>query len=153
MNIRIPSPHGLLSVIVLPVFICLFISPASAMGKAPSLDKASLECISCHASSISSGTSPDGPTQICHEAGCDHKIGADYAAAAALDKSLAPASALPPELKLSDGRMSCVTCHVPYSKKDHEALSARRAMIPEIPDPMLSVDNSGSALCLYCHLK
>jgi len=149
MSIRISSAYRLWSVIAVPLFISLFISPASAMGKSPSLDKESQECISCHASS----TSPGDPTQICHEAGCDHKIGADYAEAASLDKSLAPIASLPPELKLVDGRMSCVTCHVPYSKDDHEALSARRAMMPEIPDPMLSVDNTGSALCLYCHLK
>jgi len=139
-----------LSTLSLPALVLFVLAmPAAAMGKNARLDKASVECIGCHDSAVS----PDDPAQICHEAGCEHKIGADYAEAAGRDRSLAPIDTLPAELKLVDGKMSCVTCHVPYSKENHETLSAQRAMMPEIPDPMLSVDNTGSGLCLLCHLK
>lgn len=149
MTVNNPASSVLWTLLLVPSFLFLLTSPAFARGSRPTVDKASLECIGCHDAAVS----PADPMQVCHEAGCDHRIGVDYAAAASRDRSLAPLASLNPALKLVDNRMSCVTCHVPYSKDNHEALSARRALIPEIPDPMLSVDNAGSGLCLSCHLK
>ena len=143
---RVSAPWGLFLV---PAMLCLLAATAPASAQRPPIDRESLECIGCHDAAVS----PEDPMRICHEAGCGHRIGVDYAEAASRDRSLAPLASLPPELKLADGRVACTTCHVPYSKDDHEALSARRTLMPEIPDPMLSVDNAGSGLCLSCHLK
>lgn len=147
MTFNSPRVSALWSFLIFPVLFFLLVSPA--LAQAPPIDKESLECISCHDAAVS----PADPMQVCHEAGCEHRIGADYTVAASRDRSLAPLASLNPALRLVDNRMSCVTCHVPYSKDDHEALSARRALMPEISDPMLSVDNAGSGLCLSCHLK
>ncbi len=126
----------------------IFVFPALS-ARAQTLDRESIDCIGCHETAVS----PEAPFLICHEAGCGHEIGLDYAAVAAADRTLAPPASLKDGIRLVDNRISCVTCHIPYSAENHEALSARRALIPEIPDPMLSVDNTASALCLACHLK
>ncbi|MFQ5737211.1 MAG: hypothetical protein ACE5GY_10200 [Thermodesulfobacteriota bacterium] len=136
---------GFLAVLAAAV---LFFS-VSASVAAPVIDRESAECLGCHEAAVS----PDEPFQICHEAGCNHRIGTDYRLASSQDPTLAPPDRLDPGIRLVDGRLSCVTCHVAYSASGHEALSARRALIPQIPDPMLSVDNTGSGLCLSCHLK
>ena len=148
MTVSSPGVSVLWSFFLIPALLCLLAATASA--QVPPIDKESLECIACHDAAVS----PADPMQVCHEAGCDHRIGSDSGVASSLNRSLAPLASLNPALKLVDNRMSCITCHVPYSEDDHEALSARRALIiPGIPDPMLSVDNAGSGLCLSCHRK
>lgn len=107
------------------------------------LDRESAECIGCH----QTYADPSQPGLVCHAEGCNHAIGLDYAAASAARPTLAPPAEL--GLALPGGRIGCTTCHVPYSAADHEALSARRGTVE--PDPMLAVDNTGSALCLECH--
>ncbi len=111
------------------------------------LDRESLDCVNCHDAAVT----PGDPFEVCHEEGCDHRIGIDYALAASRDRSLVPPARLNPAIKLVNNRISCVTCHVPYSADNHEVLAGKRKLIPQIPDPMLTVDNAGSALCRGCH--
>lgn len=115
-------------------------------GAALALDAASARCVECHETFMD----PDVPGVVCHEQGCDHAIGVDYAGARARLPALTPEGELPPEVGLPGGAIGCTTCHVPYSEADHEALAAGRAG-GEGPDPMLVIDNAGSALCLVCH--
>ncbi|BCR04958.1 c-type cytochrome [Desulfuromonas versatilis] len=111
------------------------VSPASTLP-----DDASLECIGCHLGSI--GTLATFQLADPLDAGAGHgngahPIGLDYALAAEADRSLRPASLLPAQIQFPDGKLGCVTCHNPYST------------LPA----MLTMSNSGSALCLACHLK
>ncbi|MBI5588684.1 MAG: hypothetical protein HY889_10025 [Deltaproteobacteria bacterium] len=61
--------------------------------------------------------------------------------------------ALNPAIKFSGNMIGCTTCHVPYTNQyEHKTLADKRKN-PSMPDPMLSVDNTESALCTACHLK
>lgn len=132
----------LTSLIMASVFFLTHVQYALAQ----TLDPESAACIECHSGYFTDGT-------VTHPDGSSHAIGMDYASRAATDPGLTPAPSLDKSLRLPGGRVGCGTCHVPYSEADHERLSAERARIPEIPDPMLNIDNKGSALCLACHRK
>ncbi len=112
------------------------------------LDEQSLRCINCHENSIQGGL-------VCHKGGCDHLIGEDYAEQAARNRTLTPPSSLNPALKLINGRVGCLTCHIPFDKKSHLDIAAKRFEIYKATgtDPMLAVDNNGSGLCMACHRK
>ncbi|GMR04625.1 MAG: hypothetical protein BMS9Abin23_0526 [Thermodesulfobacteriota bacterium] len=112
------------------------------------LDRASIECISCHEADVTAES-----VHVVGGPGHDHPVGVDYVGLAARVPALVKPSELDPALRLVSGRISCVTCHVPYDKKNHLTLAAKRKEMPAIPDPMLNVDNSGSGLCMSCHLK
>lgn len=113
----------------------LFLSVA-AIGDTSEIDPLSAACLSCHSGS-------GGPhVRFCligqKDEGCGgHIISASYAALAAQDKSLLPASSLPPEIALYEGKITCVSCHG----------SDPHGGVP------LAMDNSRSALCRACHLK
>ncbi len=129
-------------------FISLFFF--SSVEGAVALDAKSRECIECHVMT----TDPEDSSRLCHTDGCDHPLGLDYVTASTGNPGLAPVSELGPSVKLvgKGGRqIGCTTCHVPYSKANHEELSAKRA--DGGPDPMLSTSNIGSFLCLECHRK
>ena len=130
------------------LLVCAFF-PALA-HRAEALDKASIECLSCHDGALA----PDSMVvTVCSEPECDHPLGVDYRLISVMNHGLRPASLLDPNIKLADNAtIGCTTCHVPYKQKDHVTLSTLRSMFPE-PDPMLSVDNRGSGLCLGCHYK
>jgi hypothetical protein len=111
-----------------------------------SLDPDSAKCVGCHQTFID----PDSPGLVCHSEGCNHAIGIDYNDAVTRRPSLAPADRLDPRVRLVGGRIGCTTCHVPFSLAEHQTLANSRAD-ESAPDPMLVLDNSGSALCLVCH--
>ena len=117
--------------------------------RAASLDPESEECIKCHETTVGGSTTP----LVCHEGGCDHPIGVDYVALASKNPALMDPARLDPGIRLFDGRIGCGTCHVPYDRTNHLKLAEKRKKMPAIPDPMLSVDNTGSGLCMACHLK
>ena len=125
----------------------LLFTPLAA--RAVALDAESEECIKCHKTTVGGGTT----SLVCHEGGCDHPIGVDYVALASKDPTLRDPSKLDPGIRLFDGKIGCGTCHVPYDRTNHLELSKKRSQMPAIPDPMLSVDNTGSGLCMACHLK
>ncbi len=138
-----PSKPGL----VLSVFLPLTF--ATGLYAQVMLDPASMECINCHEL-----VSDAVPTEVCHSGGCDHPIGVDYLALSSRNRSLVSPASLNPEVKLIDNKISCVTCHALFTTAEgHMALSQKRGLMPEIPDPMLSIDNTGSALCSACHAK
>lgn len=124
-------------------------TPANAQLPAGvSLDPESAECIFCHETVGVSDT-----MMVCHTDVCDHPIGLDYAALSMRNPGYKKPSELDPAIKLPDGKIGCTTCHVPYSEANHLALAEQRRQFPSKPDPMLSVDNTRSALCNACHSK
>jgi len=123
----------ILSSLSLPVLAC------AQLPLAP-VDAASAECLSCHQDSIT----VNEPLRVCHQGDCDHPIGSSYEALSSRNRGLVPSASLDPALRLSDGKMGCLTCHVPYAASGHETADQ---------DPMLVIDNAGSAMCVACHRK
>ena len=121
---------------------------ASAQLPLAPVDAASVQCFECHQDSVT----VNEPLRICHQGDCDHLIGASYAALSSKNRGLTPSERLDPAIKLTDGKIGCLTCHVPYSEADHEAVAAARVEGAQ-PDPMLVMDNTGSRLCVACHKK
>lgn len=104
------------------------------------LDPITLECLSCHDGVIASDASYKiiGGEAVTYERdGLSHPIGMDYRSAALHDRELRPLEALSPYIALYDGKVGCASCHNPYSSQHR----------------MLTMNNSGSALCLECHVK
>ena len=98
------------------------------------LDPASKECVSCHEAERFIKSERAGPVHT------PHIIGLDYRSASGRDPTLTRAALLDTALRLIDGKVSCITCHVEYLESAHTG-------------PMLTVDNSGSGLCRKCHKK
>jgi len=105
-----------------------------------SLDSLSVECISCHDSSISKGDSLLGAgfwmhsNELAKHLG-GHPIGVRYDEAEAKDpKGYKPKGSLSP-LKLFSGKLGCGSCHDPYTSRKNK----------------LIMSNEGSKLCFKCH--
>jgi len=104
------------------------------------LDYFSMECLSCHDGVIASDTSyaiAGGNAVTYQREGLSHPIGMNYRKAALHDRELRPVESLSPYIALYDGKVGCASCHNPYSRQHR----------------MLTMNNSGSALCLECHIK
>ncbi|MBN1956896.1 MAG: hypothetical protein JXQ81_03260 [Desulfuromonadales bacterium] len=104
------------------------------------LDRVSLECLSCHDGVIASDASYKivGEDALTYQRdGLSHPIGMDYRRATLKDRELRPVETLSPYIALYDGKVGCASCHNPYSSQHR----------------MLTMNNSGSALCLECHIK
>ncbi len=111
--------------------------PTSSSG---TLDRLSVECISCHDSSIGKGDTVVGAGFWIHSKELakhlgGHPIGANYDDARIRDPEgykhkthIAPA-------KLFGGNIGCGSCHDPYSAQKNK----------------LIMSNEGSALCYKCH--
>ena len=126
----------------LMAFLLVLASPAfSSAGILPpdALDAGSAECVSCHQDSIT----VEEPLRICHQGDCDHPVGVSYILISSRNRGLTPPEGLDPAIKLIDGKMGCLACHTPYVAADHETAA----------NSMLSVDNTGSGLCVACHRK
>ncbi len=138
---------------VAAVFAALIVSvfPSGLMAAQPLIDRESVECIGCHEANVM--ITGDEQLVVCHSGGdCGHPIAINYASLSALSPVFVKAADLNPAVRLVNGRIGCGTCHVPYSEADHEAMSAKRADT-SVPDPLLVMDNAGSALCAACHKK
>ncbi|MDH5444208.1 MAG: cytochrome c3 family protein [Gammaproteobacteria bacterium] len=99
------------------------------------LDTYSIKCMDCHqGSGEAPQVSVDARGVIRHSGGINHPVGSDYekASRSGLYK---PVSQLRPGIHLPQGKVSCVSCHVGYSKKHGD----------------LVMPNLRSALCLECH--
>jgi|GEM_PF-6701879 hypothetical protein len=119
-------------------------------GTSGAMDKESLECLGCHDAAVAT----DVTLQVCSEPDCDHPFGIDYRTLSMSNKGLKTPSMLPQPIKLvNNSTIGCGTCHVPFKQNDHSILSSMRNLYPEIPDPMLVMDNRQSQLCFGCHSK
>lgn len=105
------------------------------------LDSLSIQCLSCHDSSISKG-STFGAGSWRHSKQLtehldSHPIGVSYDEARMRDpEGYKPKSSLAP-VKLFSGKLGCGSCHDPYSTLANQ----------------LVMSNKGSGLCLKCHDK
>lgn len=104
------------------------------------IDRHSLHCLGCHAGNHSDGgavtVSRDGVLR--HSSGSTpHPIGRSYSEASRRGGYHPEHQLSQKKIMLSDGKVSCVSCHEAY-KKEHGKLV---------------VTNERSALCLSCHAK
>lgn len=130
---------------ILLVFVFLLM-PQASWAQELLLDEESRACVSCHEEEVAVRE-----FRICHGNVCDHPIGLDYAAAALKNAGLVSPGSINPAILLPGGRITCASCHTRYEKDEHEAAAALRDGTQ--PDPMLSMDNTASALCSACHNK
>ncbi len=103
-----------------------------------SIDRVSLECIECHDDYFKDQIDRLGAGQWQHYSKMSHPIGIlyDEVSMKKMD-DFVPAGLLSKEVALFDGKIGCGTCHSIYS-----TLRAKLVM-----------DNTGSRLCLECHIK
>ncbi|MDD5176549.1 MAG: cytochrome c3 family protein [Sterolibacterium sp.] len=104
------------------------------------IDAHSLHCLGCHAG----GHAPGGSVSVSrngvlrHASGsAPHPIGRSFREASSRGRFHPESQLAQKKIKLSDGKISCISCHEAY-KKDHGKL-------------VVSLDRSG--LCLSCHAK
>jgi predicted CXXCH cytochrome family protein len=105
------------------------------------VDRTTAECLRCHDYSISrhertriaEGIWDHGP------AGISHPIGVKYPDPKnpLSRKEFVMVTELPPQIKLTDGKINCISCHDPYSEEKGQ----------------LVIENKEGALCLACHIK
>jgi predicted CXXCH cytochrome family protein len=143
----------------------LFEGDTSSAGGVDELDIYSRMCLSCHDGTVALGDYHNGPgaatpfipegKKIGTDLSNDHPIGEEAAYNVAGSSSWQPATFFPgpglygfgggffPTVPLfnfgGESVVSCSTCHNPHGKTG-------------IPD-LLRVANTGSALCLTCHIK
>ncbi|MEK6652938.1 MAG: cytochrome c3 family protein [Nitrospirota bacterium] len=104
------------------------------------LDSLSIQCLSCHDSSIGKGDSIVGAGFWTHSKDLaqhlgGHPIGVYYDESRARDpEGYKPKASIAP-LRLFSGKIGCGSCHDPYSTRANK----------------LIMSNAGSGLCLRCH--
>ncbi|UCF33999.1 MAG: hypothetical protein JSV78_01575 [Phycisphaerales bacterium] len=105
------------------------------------LDAESRRCLSCHdgvtaGDSINPTSINEGSTHI-WDPKRSHPVGVLFprAGARGCEVSFRSVALLPPEVRLPEGKVSCVSCHDLYARDRH----------------LLSVPIEGSALCFACH--
>lgn len=103
------------------------------------LDSYSMHCMGCHEDQASGSSIDIDGRGILRHAGSavSHPIGSDYIEVMTTKRGYHPPSRLNKKIMLPDGLVSCVSCHLGYSKKHGE----------------LVMSNNGSALCFECHNK
>src|SRR4030065_32692 len=95
------------------LLVCAFF-PAFA-HRAAALDKASIDCLSCHDGALASDSTV---VTVCSEPDCDHPLGVDYRLISVMNHGLKPVGLLDPNIKLADNApIGCTTCHGPYQQK------------------------------------
>ena len=109
-------------------------------GKLPvPLDSYSMHCLGCHENQLSSANIGDDGQIILRHAGSSltHPVGSDYMEVYARKGDYHHPSRLSKNIMLPDGLVSCVSCHMGYSKKHGQ----------------LVTPNVRSRLCFECHNK
>lgn len=106
--------------------------------RATRIDKMSIECITCHDKYINEPVGFLGAGTWNHFKSSNHPIGISYQNISPKKMhQFRPASMLPKKMRLFNGKIGCGTCHDIYSKLKF----------------MLVMENTGSKLCLECHIK
>ncbi len=98
------------------------------------IDDLSNQCLSCHNGVTAKNVVVGLPLCACPEEQTSHPIGMDYEKARLRTGKL---KVLDKTIKLFGGKVGCGSCHDPYSKNAN----------------MLVTPNTGSALCLKCHIE
>ena len=107
-----------------------------------SMDRQSLQCLSCH-DGVSATETHGGVAWSGFGAGMmgdrqgSHSVGTAYGQKGLSRRGVAlkPANTLPPEVRLPEGKVSCVSCHNLFERSENH----------------LSVPIERSALCFSCH--
>lgn len=105
---------------------------ATASGSWKALDTYSIECLGCHAEN--GDVNLDSNQVLGNHGSLSHPVGRNYKVAAK-SGGYRPFAKLPKMILLPQGMVSCVSCHVGYSKNHGK----------------LVMSNAGSALCFACH--
>jgi len=106
-------------------------------NKGNSIDRLSMECLSCHDSALARASVVKIGSGIWnHGNGVSHPIGVEYMKAYR-NGGLKHPSSINPSIRFFDGKIGCGSCHNIYSKERFD----------------LAISNRGSALCLACHKK
>lgn len=102
------------------------------------LDRMSVECIECHDDHFKEGLDFLGAGTWEHSSRNAHPVGISYGNAR-MNKSdkFRNENSLKSEIRFFNGNIGCGTCHNMYSGRSY----------------MLVMDNTGSQLCLECHIK
>ncbi len=105
-----------------------------------SLDAYTLQCIECHDRRINDPGDTLGAGRWRHGGASrlNHPVGISLDRVAGQNpRQYKRAVTLPPEIRLFDGKIGCGTCHNAYSREKN----------------LLVMRNTGSRLCLACHIK
>jgi hypothetical protein len=126
------------------------------------VDKAAGECLECHNGSMTHNVNvrTAGAKAPIHDfrANDDHPVGLVYQDSVRRDpRNYRPAIALHPNIRLVDGRVTCITCH----KVKNETMAFNEARSSDQPvEPQctatkeITMGNSrDDKLCLACHVK
>ncbi len=104
------------------------------------LDFESQDCLSCHDGTVADGAVSHSVQLMDSEGSVEHPIGVPLVATERTrngDFRMANASTLDRRIRLSEGNLSCTSCHSVYSKEPAK----------------LVMSNQGSKLCLSCHTR
>ena len=136
-----------------------------AMEEEASIDDLSEQCMRCHNGSHGkkiANKSAGTPMQFAGNKSANHPVGMNYRNHAANDpRSYKPLEALDKAIRLVNGKVACISCHMP--KKDMQVASTGFIKVGGLSsdgtDPFctvtkqLSVGPRVTDLCLSCHIK
>ena len=136
-----------------------------AIEEETSIDDLSEQCMRCHNGSHGKkivNKSAGAPMQFTGSTSANHPVGMNYRNHAANNpRSYIPLEALDKAIRLVNGNVACISCHVP--KKDMQVASAGFIKVGGLSsdetDPFCTVTNQLSVgpratdLCLSCHIK
>ncbi|RMG74425.1 MAG: hypothetical protein D6710_01565 [Nitrospirae bacterium] len=117
-----------------------------ALSNAGPIDSVSAQCLSCHdgsmgkAAPVKAGLWQHGdPLMGFNQQAYTgvHPVGIDYEESSMEHPDLKPSAMIPRKIKLVNGKVSCISCHDPYSNNRAQLISTNR----------------NGELCLGCHDK
>ena len=118
-------------------------SPRTTLSVARTLDDESRNCVGCHDGTLAAAVAVHATAGLDSAAALgDHPVGLAYpddptiSSRSSGTSSFVSANRLDPRIRLFDGRVGCGSCHSPYSAEPKQ----------------LVISNSGSKLCLSCHV-
>ena len=134
---------------------------AQASARQPGLDSSSQGCLQCHdgsrAAHVTARTA-GSPLPIRGSQTLNHPVGMVYdQSAAKRPQDYQPRNALPPQIRLVDGQVGCVSCH---ETRNDLTLAAAGDTLPRLASTStctatkeLTMGRRDRDLCLACHIK